>query len=227
MTPRIRLQPEALGVGMTSQRVRDRLIERLRGNGIGDERVLNAIRVVPRHLFIDEALATRAYEDTALPIGHGQTISQPWVVAKMTEALFADGAEPKRVLEVGTGSGYQAAILGALGLQVYTVERIGDLLRVARKRFRSLGLNVRSKHDDGRIGWPEEAPFDGILVTAGAPALVDALAGQLAPGGVLVAPVGAAGAQSLLRLRKDAAGQITQDVLANVAFVPLLSGLVD
>ena len=227
MTPRIRLQPEALGMGMTSQRVRDRLIERLRANGIVDERVLNAIRTVPRHLFIDEALATRAYEDTALPIGHGQTISQPWVVAKMTEALFADGAQPVRVLEVGTGSGYQAAILAALGLQVFTVERIGDLLRVARKRFRSLGLNVRSKHDDGRVGWPEEAPFDGILVTAGAPALVDALTAQLAPGGVLVAPVGAGGAQSLLRLRKDADGRITQDTLASVAFVPLLSGLVD
>ncbi|MBD7988752.1 protein-L-isoaspartate(D-aspartate) O-methyltransferase [Luteimonas sp. Sa2BVA3] len=227
MTPRLRLQPEALGMGMTSQRVRDRLIERLRGNGISDERVLNAIRTVPRHLFIDEALATRAYEDTALPIGHGQTISQPWVVARMTEALFADGAQPARVLEVGTGSGYQAAILGALGLQVYTVERIGDLLRVARKRFRSLGLNVRSKHDDGRVGWPEEAPFDGILVTAGAPALVDALTAQLAPGGVLVAPVGAAGAQSLLRLRKDADGHVVQDTLAAVAFVPLLSGLVD
>ena len=227
MTPRLRLQPEALGMGMTSQRVRDRLIERLRGNGIADERVLNAIRTVPRHLFIDEALATRAYEDTALPIGHGQTISQPWVVARMTEALFADGAQPRRVLEVGTGSGYQAAILGALGMQVYTVERIGDLLRVARKRFRSLGLNVRSKHDDGRVGWPEEAPFDGILVTAGAPALVDALTAQLAPGGVLVAPVGASGAQSLLRLRKDVDGRVVQDTLAAVAFVPLLSGLVD
>ena len=227
MTPRIRLQPEALGMGMTSQRVRDRLIERLRANGIGDERVLNAIRTVPRHLFIDEALATRAYEDTALPIGHGQTISQPWVVAKMTEALFADGAAPKRVLEVGTGSGYQAAILAALGLQVFTVERIGDLLRVARKRFRSLGLNVRSKHDDGRVGWPEEAPFDAILVTAGAPALVDALTAQLAPGGTLVAPVGTGGGQVLLRLRKDAEGRITQDTLASVAFVPLLSGLVD
>ena len=227
MTPRIRLQPEALGMGMTSQRVRDRLIERLRANGIVDERVLNAIRTVPRHLFIDEALATRAYEDTALPIGHGQTISQPWVVAKMTEALFADGAQPVRVLEVGTGSGYQAAILAALGLQVFTVERIGDLLRVARKRFRSLGLNVRSKHDDGRVGWPEDAPFDAILVTAGAPALVDALTAQLAPGGTLVAPVGAGGGQSLLRLRKDAEGRITQDTLASVAFVPLLSGLVD
>lgn len=214
-------------MGMTSQRVRDRLIERLRGNDITDERVLNAIRTVPRHLFIDEALATRAYEDTALPIGHGQTISQPWVVAKMTEALFADGRQPVRVLEVGTGSGYQAAILAALGLEVFTVERIGDLLRVARKRFRSLGLNVRSRHDDGRIGWPDDAPFDGILVTAGAPALVDALTAQLAPGGTLVAPVGAAGGQSLLRLRKDADGRVTQDILASVAFVPLLSGLVD
>ena len=227
MIQRLRLQPEAIGVGMTSQRARDRLIERLRGHGIVDERVLNAIRTVPRHLFIDEALATRAYEDTALPIGAGQTISQPWVVARMTEALFADGAQPVRVLEIGTGSGYQAAILGALGVQVYTVERIGELLRVARKRFRSLGLNVRSKHDDGRIGWPEEAPFDGILVTAGAPALVDALTAQLAPGGVLVAPVGTGGAQSLLRLRKDAEGHVVQDVLANVAFVPLLSGMID
>ncbi|TWG91736.1 protein-L-isoaspartate(D-aspartate) O-methyltransferase [Luteimonas sp. J16] len=154
MTPRLRLQPEAIGVGMTSQRVRDRLIERLRANGIRDERVLNAIRTVPRHLFVDEALATRAYEDTALPIGHGQTISQPWVVARMTEALFTDGHAPRKVLEVGTGSGYQATVLAALGLEVHTVERIGDLLRVARKRFRSLGLNVRSRHDDGRIGWP-------------------------------------------------------------------------
>src|SRR3546814_256736 len=160
---------------MTSQRVRDRLIERLRDNGIVDERVLNAVRTVPRHLFVDEALATRAYEDTALPIGHGQTISQPWVVAKMTEALFANGAQPKKVLEVGTGSGYQAAILAALGLEVHTVERIGELLRTARKRFRTLGFNIRSKHDDGRIGWPENGPFDGIVVTAAAPALVDAL----------------------------------------------------
>lgn len=232
----MRLKPEAVGVGMTSQRVRDRLIERLRGNadgsgangdGIRDERVLNAIRTVPRHLFVDEALATRAYEDTALPIGHGQTISQPWVVAKMTEALFADGGQPKKVLEVGTGSGYQATILAALGLEVYTVERIGELLRIARKRFRSLGLNVRSKHDDGRIGWPECGPYDGILVTAGAPALVDALTDQLAPGGVLVAPVGGGSAQSLLRLRKSDDGAIEQHSLAPVVFVPLLSGTVD
>jgi protein-L-isoaspartate(D-aspartate) O-methyltransferase len=182
---------------------------------------------VPRHLFVDEALATRAYEDTALPIGHGQTISQPWVVAKMTEALFADGAQPKKVLEVGTGSGYQGAILAALGLEVYTVERIGELLRTARKRFRTLGLNVRSKHDDGRIGWPECAPFDAIVVTAAAPALVEALTVQLAPGGTLVAPVGGGTGQSLLRLRKDADGVVAQDSLGAVVFVPLLSGMID
>ena len=223
----MRLQPEAIGLGMTSQRVRDRLIERLRASGIVDERVLNAIRTVPRHLFVDEALATRAYEDTALPIGHGQTISQPWVVAKMTEALFADDAQPKKVLEVGTGSGYQGAILAALGLEVYTVERIGELLRIARKRFRTLGLNVRSKHDDGRIGWPEHAPFDAIVVTAAAPALVDALTAQLAPGGTLVAPVGGSGGQVLQRLRKDADGAIARSDLGQVIFVPLLSGMVD
>ena len=226
MTARLRLQPEAIGVGMTSQRVRDRLIERLRDNGIRDERVLNAIRTVPRHLFVDEALATRAYEDTALPIGHGQTISQPWVVARMTEVLFEDGRQPARVLEVGTGSGYQATVLAAMGVEVHTVERIGDLLRVARKRFRSLGLNVRSKHDDGRIGWPENGPYDAVVVTAAAPALVDALTEQLAPGGTLVAPVGASGAQTLVALRKADDGSITREELAPVVFVPLLSGWV-
>ncbi len=253
MSPGLRLKPEAIGVGMTSQRVRDRLIERLRtgahpGGGIRDERVLNAIRTVPRHLFVDEALAARAYEDNALPIGHGQTISQPWVVAKMTEAVLermdpaalhpqtlqplafeppAASSRAPKVLEIGTGSGYQAVVLAALGMQVYTVERIGDLLRTARKRFRSLGLSIRSKHDDGRIGWAENGPYDAIVVTAGAPALVDALTAQLAPGGTLVAPVGGAGAQSLLMLRKDAAGAVTEHNLAQVVFVPLLSGLVD
>jgi protein-L-isoaspartate(D-aspartate) O-methyltransferase len=232
VTARMRLQPEAIGMGMTSQRVRDRLIERLRngsheGGAIVDENVLNAIRTVPRHLFVDEALAARAYEDNALPIGHGQTISQPWVVARMTAALFEDGAQPKKVLEVGTGSGYQAAILAALGLEVHTVERIGDLLRNARKRFRTLGLNIRSKHDDGRIGWPENGPFDAIIVTAAAPALVDALTEQLVPGGVLIAPVGGSGGQSLVKLRKAADGGIERSDLAAVVFVPLLSGMVD
>lgn len=225
MSLRMRLQPEALGSGLTSQRVRDRLVERLRANGIVDERVLNAVRTVPRHLFVDEALESRAYEDTALPIGHGQTISQPWVVAKMTETLME--TQPQKVLEIGTGSGYQAAILAALGLEVHTVERIGELLRTARKRFRQLGMNIRSKHDDGRIGWPENGPFDAILVTAAAPALVDALSAQLAPGGVLVAPVGASSGQSLLRLYKDSDGRISQQVIGSVVFVPLLSGLVD
>ena len=225
MISRLRLQAADVGMGMTSQRVRDRLINRLRENGIVDERVLNAIRTVPRHQFVDEALATRAYEDTALPIGHGQTISQPWVVAKMTEALLE--ASPKTVLEIGTGSGYQAAVLAALGINVFTVERIGDLLRNARKRFRALGLHVRSKHDDGRIGWPEEGPFDGVIVTAAGPALVEALTQQLAPGGVLVAPVGGPNGQSLLRLQKDAAGRIEQQDLGPVVFVPLLSGMVD
>lgn len=227
MTARMRLQPEAIGMGMTSQRVRDRLIERLREKGIVDENVLNAIRTVPRHLFVDEALAARAYEDNALPIGHGQTISQPWVVARMTEALFEDGATPKKVLEIGTGSGYQAAVLAALGLEVHTVERIGDLLRTARKRFRTLGLNIRSKHDDGRIGWPENGPFDAIIVTAAAPALVDALTEQLAVGGTLIAPVGGSGGQSLVKLRKDAEGNIERSDLAPVVFVPLLSGMID
>ncbi len=230
MTARLRLQPGAVGVGMTSQRVRDRLVERLRdgsanGAGIADENVLNAIRTVPRHLFVDEALASRAYEDTALPIGHGQTISQPWVVARMTEALLL--SRPRKVLEIGTGSGYQAAVLAALGLEVYTVERIGELLRQARKRFRSLGMNVRTRHDDGRVGWQEYAPFDAILVTAAAPALVAALIGQLGEGGRLIAPVGGAAAQSLVELRKAADGSIEETVLAPVSFVPLLSGVLD
>ncbi|WP_222563969.1 protein-L-isoaspartate(D-aspartate) O-methyltransferase [Novilysobacter antarcticus] len=225
MSLKMRLQPTDLGSGLTSQRVRDRLVDRLRAAGISDERVLNAVRNVPRHLFVDEALESRAYDDTALPIGHGQTISQPWVVAKMTETLMQ--VQPSKVLEIGTGSGYQAAILAALGLEVHTVERIGELLRTARKRFRQLGMNVRSKHDDGRIGWPENGPFDAILVTAAAPALVDALTAQLAPGGVLVAPVGASDGQLLLRLSKDGDGRITQETIGSVVFVPLLSGLVD
>jgi len=226
MMTRLRLQPEAVGQGMTSQRVRDRLVERLREAGIRDENVLNAVRTVPRHLFVDEALATRAYEDTALPIGHSQTISQPWVVARMTEALLQDAA-PKKVLEIGTGSGYQAAILAALGLEVYTVERIGDLLRQARKRLRQLGMNVRSKHDDGRIGWSEHAPYDAIIVTAAAPALVNALIEQLAVGAHLVAPVGGASSQSLIKLTKRADGGVDEQVLAPVVFVPLLSGVLD
>jgi protein-L-isoaspartate(D-aspartate) O-methyltransferase len=224
MTSRFPAKPAAQGQGMTSQRARDRLVERLRSEGgIRDERVLQALRSLPRHLFIDEALASRAYEDTALPIGKGQTISQPWVVARMTEALIEAGM-PKRVLEIGTGSGYQGAVLATLGIEVYTVERIDELLRIARRRFRNLGLNLRTKHDDGRMGWPEHAPFDGIIVTAAGATLDPALLAQLGEGGTLVAPVGGASAQNLLRLRKTPDG-IVQEDLGKVVFVPLVPGI--
>ena len=223
MTARFHSQPAVRGQGMTSQRARDRMVERLRAEGgISDERVLTAMRTVPRHQFMDEALASRAYEDTALPIGNGQTISQPWVVARMTAALIEHGI-PQRVLEVGTGSGYQASVLATLGLETYSVERIEELLRVARRRFRSLGLNVRTRHDDGRAGWPDYAPFDGIIVTAGAAALEASLFEQLPEGGTLLAPIGAANGQRLLRIRRIE-GALVQEDLGAVVFVPLLPG---
>jgi len=230
MTPLFRHRPETQGQGMTSQRARDRLIERLRADGIRDERVLTAMRQVPRHLFIDEALASRAYEDTALPIGKSQTISQPWVVARMTEALLEpaspDQHVPKRVLEIGTGSGYQAAVLSLLVDEVYTVERIDELLRVARKRFRTLGFaNIRTRHDDGRAGWAEHAPFDAIIVTAAGAVVEPALLAQLHSHGVLVAPVGGTTAQSLQRWRTTGEGW-QPEALGNVVFVPLLPGVV-
>ena len=216
--------PEARGLGMTSQRARDRLIERLKAEGIADARVLDVMRRLPRHLFIEEALASRAYEDTALPIGLGQTISQPWVVARMTEALI-EHKIPARVLEIGTGSGYQAAVLAALVQQVYTVERIEELLRNARRRVRKLGIeNVRSKHDDGKLGWPEHAPFDAIMLTAAGESVDAALFDQLAPDGVLVAPVGTPGLQQLMRYRHGDKGWSGQN-LGAVSFVPLLGGL--
>ncbi len=217
-------RPEVRGLGMTSQRARDRLIERLQSEGIQDRRVLDTLRQLPRHLFIDEALASRAYEDTALPIGQGQTISQPYVVARMTEVLI-EHVLPRRVLEVGTGSGYQCAVLATLVEQVFTVERIDELLRNARRRFRKLGLeNIRSRHDDGRLGWPDEAPFDAIMVTAAGADLENALLDQLAPGGVLVAPVGPPGRQALLRVRSTEQGW-QREILASVSFVPLLGGI--
>lgn len=223
---RIELRPESKGLGMTSQRARDRLVERLREQGIRDERVLNVMRALPRHAFIDEGLASRAYEDTALPIGNGQTISQPWVVARMTEALIETGM-PARVLEIGTGSGYQTAVLAALGMQVFTVERIEELLRSARPRFRNLKLHeqIRSKHDDGNLGWPENGPFDAILLTCAAPALVTPLLAQLGEPGVLVSPVGTdVGKQKLLRVIK-ADGATSEQDLGPVSFVPLLPGV--
>ncbi|MGA7298508.1 MAG: protein-L-isoaspartate(D-aspartate) O-methyltransferase [Rhodanobacteraceae bacterium] len=215
---------ELSGRGMTSQRARDRLVARLRETGIDNREVLDVIRTLPRHLFIAEAMASRAYEDMALPIGHGQTISQPWVVARMSAALIEFG-RPEKVLEIGTGSGYQAAVLASLVGTVFTVERIEELLRQARRRFRKLGIdNVRSKYDDGNLGWPEEAPFDGIILTAAGEGIPPGLVGQLADNGVLVAPAGPPGNQQLLRLHKQD-GKVTEENLGAVSFVPLLGGV--
>jgi protein-L-isoaspartate(D-aspartate) O-methyltransferase len=220
------LPPSALkGEGMTSQRARDRLAVKLKEEGIRDQRVIDIIRNTPRHHFIDQALHSRAYENTALPIGHGQTISQPWVVARMTEALIEFGT-PQKVLEIGTGSGYQAVVLAQVVPQVFTVERIEELLRQARRRFRQLGLNnIRSRHDDGKLGWPDEAPFDAIILTAAGDAIPHAVLDQLSPTGVLVAPVGSPSNQTLIRMRGDGKGDFIQEELAAVSFVPLLGGI--
>ena len=212
------------GIGMTSQGTRNRLVERLRNNGIHDERVLKAVATVPRHEFVDEALSSRAYEDTALPIGLSQTISQPWVVAKMTEAIL-DGGTPRKILEVGTGSGYQAAILACLVPKVFTVERIEELLKFARRRFHKLGLNnIYTRYADGHLGWPSQAPFDGIIVTAAATGIPSELILQLKIGGVLVAPVEQGRMQRLLAIRRTEEGFDEED-LGGVIFVPMLSGL--
>ena len=213
------------GEGMTSQRARDRLATSLKEGGIEDARVIDVIRNTPRHHFIDQALHSRAYENTALPIGHGQTISQPWVVARMTEALLEFGT-PQKVLEIGTGSGYQAAILSALVPQVFTVERIEELLRQARRRFRQLGLtNLRSRYDDGKLGWTDEAPFDAIILTAAGETIPTRILDQLSPTGVLVAPVGSPSRQTLIRMRGDGQGDFVQEELGAVSFVPLLGGI--
>jgi protein-L-isoaspartate(D-aspartate) O-methyltransferase len=212
------------GIGMTSQGTRDRLVQRLRNNGIKDENVLRAIAQIPRHEFVDEALSSRAYEDTALPIGLSQTISQPWVVARMTEAIL-DGGTPEKVLEVGTGSGYQAAILASLVSKVFTVERIEELLKLARRRFHKLGLHhIYTRYADGHLGWPSQAPFDGIIVTAAATGIPPELISQLKVGGVLVAPVERGGMQRLLAIRRTEEGHDEED-LGGVIFVPMLSGL--
>ncbi|KZC17329.1 protein-L-isoaspartate O-methyltransferase [Rhodanobacter sp. FW510-R12] len=213
------------GEGMTSQRARDRLVAILREGGIRDPRVIEVIRNLPRHHFIDQALHSRAYENDALPIGHGQTISQPWVVARMTEALIEFGI-PQKVLEIGTGSGYQAAVLAALVPQVFTVERIEALLRQARRRFRQLGLtNLRSRYDDGKLGWADEAPFDAIILTAAGDTIPTRILDQLGPTGVLVAPVGSPSRQTLIRMRGDGQGDFIQEELGAVSFVPLLGGI--
>ena len=219
-----KIKPEIRGIGMTSQGTRDRLVSRLREKGIRDERVLQAIANTPRHEFVDEAMSSRAYEDTALPIGMGQTISQPWVVAIMTEALL-DGGSPEKVLEIGTGSGYQAAVLSALVPKVFTVERIDALLKRARRLFHKLKLNtIYTRHADGHLGWPSQAPFDGIIVTAGASRLPVELIDQLRIGGVMVVPVDDFRAQRLLLIRRTEEGYEETD-LGGVIFVPLLPGL--
>lgn len=220
------LPPSQLrGEGVTSQRARDRLVDNLREAGIADARVIDVMRNLPRHHFIDQALHSHAYENNALPIGHGQTISQPWVVARMTEALLEFGV-PQRVLEIGTGSGYQAAVLAGLVPQVFTVERIEELLRQARRRFRQLGLqNLRTRHDDGKLGWADEAPFDAIMLTAAGDTIPTRILDQLTPTGVLVGPVGSPSRQTLIRMRGDGQGDFIQEELGAVSFVPLLGGI--
>lgn len=213
------------GIGMTSQRTRERLVQRLQAEGIRDTAVLEAIRQVPRHIFVDEALASRAYEDTPLPIGYGQTISQPYIVALMTQTLLEEGI-PQRVLEVGTGSGYQAAILARLVPRVYTVERIELLLRRARTRFSELRLhNIHAQLSDGSWGWEAHAPYDGIVVTAAPLEIPQPLLAQLADGGRMIIPVGRRGAQDL-RIITRLGDRYEDRHLAAVSFVPLIPGRV-
>jgi protein-L-isoaspartate(D-aspartate) O-methyltransferase len=212
------------GIGMTSARTRERLVQRLREQGISNPEVLEQIRNVPRHLFVDEALATRAYEDTALPIGLGQTISQPYVVARMTEALI-EGTPPRKVLEIGTGCGYQTVVLSPFVKFLYSIERIGALLERARARLKELNIrNVHLRHGDGFQGWVAHAPYDGILMAAAPLAIPEVLLNQLGPGGRLIAPVGPEGRQQLLRITRRG-DDFHTETLGLVSFVPLLKGL--
>lgn len=212
------------GIGMTSQRTRERLIMRLQEMGIRSDAVLDTIRNVPRHIFVDEALSSRAYENTALPIGYNQTISQPYIVAKMTEALIAD-RRPANVLEIGTGCGYQTAILAQLADRVYSIERIDGLLTKTRKRLQSLNIhNVRLRHGDGNRGWPKYAPFDGIMVSAAPVGVPETLLNQLSENGRLVIPVGKIGQQKLLLITRTDDGY-EEEQLDMVSFVPMLEGV--
>jgi protein-L-isoaspartate(D-aspartate) O-methyltransferase len=217
--------PRINGIGMTSARTRERLVQRLMEQGVKNPAVLDRVRNVPRHLFVDEALASRAYEDTALPIGFGQTISQPYIVARMTEALLEAGPVSS-VLEVGTGCGYQTAVLAALVPKIFTIERIEPLLARAKQRLKDLGIkNVRFRHGDGYEGWKTQAPYEGILVAAAPMTVPEALLQQLAVGGRLVMPVGAEGKQELMRITRREHG-FEQQRLGTVAFVPLQAGVV-
>lgn len=212
------------GIGMTSRRTRERLILRLQEAGIHSQDVLQVMRELPRHLFVDEALASRAYEDSALPIGHGQTISQPYTVALMTQALL-ERVNPDTVLEIGTGSGFQTAVLASLVRRVYSVERVRELLERAQQRLRGLKKrNIRFRHGDGAQGWHEYAPFQGIMVTAAPRGVPRALAEQLAPGGVMVMPIGEGSQQLMVRVIRGESG-FEQEVLEPASFVPLLTGV--
>jgi protein-L-isoaspartate(D-aspartate) O-methyltransferase len=214
------------GIGMTSQRTRDRLIKRLQQQGIDNEQVLDVMRRVPRHIFVDEALSHRAYEDTALPIGYGQTISQPYIVAQMTQLLLQDDGIPYSVLEIGTGCGYQTAILASIFPQVYSVERIEALYQQARQRLAELEFfNVQLRHTDGTAGWPNLSyHFDRIIMTAACTEIPEALVAQLRPGGVMVLPFDDGRDQTMTKITRSQEGLVSE-TLERVAFVPLLPGL--
>jgi protein-L-isoaspartate(D-aspartate) O-methyltransferase len=225
LTPR---KESETGIGMTSARTRGRMVERLRARGICDERVLAALAAVPRHLFVEEALASRAYEDDALPIGFGQTISHPYVVARMIELLL-ENREPGKALEVGTGCGYQAAVLAAIFPEVYSIERIQALLERARRNLLGLRLaNLRLAHGDGHAGLEQAAPFHSIIVAAAAPRVPEALARQLAAGGRMILPLsGANGGQRLVLIERQGRGErlsFTERELDPVRFVPMEAG---
>jgi protein-L-isoaspartate(D-aspartate) O-methyltransferase len=220
------MQRHLQGVGMTSQRTRDRMIHRLSEQGITDKRILDIMRTTPRHIFIDEALASRAYEDTALPIGYNQTISQPYIVARMTELLFENKTSLNHVLEIGTGCGYQTAILAQLADNVYSVERLLPLQRKAKVHTELLKLkNIRYMHSDGGWGWENYAPYEGILVAAAPHEVPQALLDQLAIGGVIIIPVvnQEDGTQSLKRITRTE-GSFQVEELEPVSFVPFLTG---
>lgn len=211
------------GIGMTSRRTRQRLIQRLQEQGIKDQRILDVVMRTPRHIFLDEALSHRAYEDTALPIGYNQTLSQPYIVARMTELMMAH--QPRRVLEIGTGSGYQTAVLAQLATHVYSLERIKPLQDKARSRLAQLRLsNVSLRHADGGVGWPEAAPFEGILLTAAPAELPRDLMNQLADGGVMILPLG--NQQQVLTRVTRRGNDFNVESVEPVRFVPLLGGVV-
>ena len=211
------------GIGMTSQRTRLRMIERLRDQGVKDELVLQAMAEIPRHLFVDEALASRAYDDVSLPIGFGQTISNPYIVARMVE-LARGGRTLDKVLEIGTGCGYQAAVLSRVAREVYSLERLAGLLSKARVRLRDLGLrNIKLKHGDGHAGLKEQGPFDAIIMAAAATHLPETLVGQLVEGGRLVLPLGTR-EQRLVLVERNAEG-FAQTLLDAVKFVPMIAGM--